>query len=45
MSVVNDIIKDIPIPELVRVKQSFDRTCLEDIEDTLYREIKTEKIR
>ena len=44
MSVVNDIIKDIPIPELVKVKQSFDRTSLEDIEDTLYREIKTEKI-
>ena len=29
MSVVNDIIKDIPIPNMVKVRQEFDRTRLE----------------
>lgn len=31
MSVVNDIIKDIPIPNMVKVRQEFDRTRLEDV--------------
>ena len=28
---VNDIIKDIPIPNMVKVRQEFDRTRLEDV--------------
>ena len=31
MSVVNEIIKDIPIPNMVKVRQEFDRTRLEDV--------------
>ena len=31
MRVVNDIIKDIPIPNMVKVRQEFDRTRLEDV--------------
>ena len=31
MSVVNEIIKDIPSPNMVKVRQEFDRTRLEDV--------------
>lgn len=31
MSVVNDIIKDIPLPNMVKVRQEFDRTRLENV--------------
>ena len=31
MSVVNDIIKDIPLPNMVKVRQDFDRTRLENV--------------
>lgn len=31
MSVVNEIIKDIPLPDMVKVRQEFDRTRLEDV--------------
>lgn len=31
MSVVNDILKDIPIPNMVKVRQEFDRTRLENV--------------
>lgn len=31
MSVVNDIIKDIPLPNMVKIRQEFDRTRLENV--------------
>ena len=31
MSVVNEIIRDIPLPDMVKVRQEFDRTRLEDV--------------
>ena len=32
MQVVTDLIKDVPIPKMFRVRQNFDRTCIPDSE-------------
>lgn len=46
MGVVNDIIKDIPLPRMVRLKQAFDHTHIPDdkIPEALWNTLSAEKI-
>ena len=45
MGVVNEIIKDVPIPRMVKIKQSFERTCLEDISGEVLKQLNVEKVK
>jgi hypothetical protein len=44
MGSVNDLLKDVPIPRMVKVHQEFDGTCLTDIPEAVSRELLREKI-
>ena len=44
MSVVNDIIKDIPLPNMVKVRQEFDRTRLENVAAEVRKSLERRKI-
>ncbi len=45
MSVVNDLIKDIPIPRMVPVRQIFDRSYIEDVPAEVRRELDRPEIK
>ncbi|UUZ85768.1 hypothetical protein LJK88_21105 [Paenibacillus sp. P26] len=40
MSVLNKVLQDIPIPQVVRIRQKFDETKLERPEEVLIQELK-----
>ena len=44
MSAVNDMIKDIPLPNMVKIRQEFDSTQIDDVEEEVKRILNTEKI-
>ena len=37
MSAVNDMIKDIPLPNMVKIRQEFDSTQIDDVKEKLKR--------
>src|SRR5699024_5687782 len=45
MGIIHDLVKDIPIPNMLKVKQSFDDRKLENVEETLQQELNQEHIR
>lgn len=45
MSVVNEIIKDIPIPRMLKVQQEFSRNRIESVSDEVQRQLNQEKIK
>lgn len=44
MSAVNDIIKDIPLPDMVKIRQEFDSTQIDDVEEEVKKILNTERI-
>ena len=44
MSVVNEMLKDIPIPRMVKVRQHFDESCIDNIPDALRNELSRDAI-
>lgn len=45
MSILEELLKDIPIPKMVKVKQNFDATKIEDFQAALTKELNQEKIK
>ncbi|WP_226670685.1 lactate racemase domain-containing protein [Metabacillus litoralis] len=45
MGILQDLLKDIPVPKMVKVKQSFDNTKIENIEQALNEKLQQESIR
>lgn len=45
MSVLQELVQDIPVPKMVKVKQAFDDTKVEDVEATLQEELQKVKDR
>lgn len=44
MPTMNDLLKDVEIPQVVKVRQKFDHTCLENCSDVLMRRLKEKNI-
>ncbi len=46
MKTITNLIKDVPIPRMVKIRQNFDRTCIpeSDIPDTIRRELEREEL-
>ncbi len=45
MGILQDLLKDIPVPKMVKVKQKFDSTKIEDLERALYEKLQQKSIR
>lgn len=45
MSILEELLKDIPIPKMAKVKQNFDATKIEDFQAALTKELNQEKIK
>src|SRR5690625_6830847 len=45
MSIIHELVKDIPIPKMLKVKQTFADERLSDVEETLHQELDQEHIR
>lgn len=45
MGILQDLLKEIPIPKMVKVKQHFDNTKIEDLEQALNEKLQLESIR
>jgi len=45
LSILEELLKDIPIPKMVKVRQNFDSTCIENLEAALRDELNQEKIK
>jgi hypothetical protein len=44
MSSVNDILKNVPIPKFIKVRQSFDKSCLSDVPSAVRTELNCDAI-
>ncbi len=44
MGSVNDMLREIPIPKLVKVRQTFDKACLSDVASTVQNELRRDAI-
>lgn len=45
MSILNELLKDIPVPKMLKVRQSFDDTKLDDVDGALNEALQKEEIR
>src|SRR5690606_34485638 len=45
LSILEELLKDIPIPKMAKVKQNFDATKIEDFQAALTKELNQEKIK
>ncbi|KAB7709178.1 DUF2088 domain-containing protein [Bacillus aerolatus] len=45
MGIIHELVKDIPVPKMVKVKQFFDDTKVEDLEQALMKQLQREVIR
>ncbi|SIS38583.1 hypothetical protein SAMN05421687_101629 [Salimicrobium flavidum] len=45
MGVLHDLVKDIPVPKMAKVEQSFDRTELENFSEELERKLHEEVLK
>lgn len=45
MNVIHALLRDVPIPKMVRVRQQFDDTCLADVEQAVRQQLGQAKIR
>ena len=45
MPTIHELIKDVPLPRMVRVKQTFPDGTIEDIREAVWKELSQEKIR
>lgn len=45
MGIIHELVKDIPIPKMVKVEQTFDDTKIENYEEALQAELNQEKIK
>lgn len=44
MGAVNEIIRNVPLPKMIKIEQSFERDCLHDIQAAVRRELEQPKI-
>ncbi|WP_273122398.1 lactate racemase domain-containing protein [Bacillus weihaiensis] len=45
MGILKDLLKDIPVPKMAKVKQNFDQTKIEDVEQAINEKLQVEAIR
>lgn len=45
MGIIQELVKDIPMPKMVKVKQTFDNEKLDDVESALHQELNQDHIR
>ncbi|APH05805.1 lactate racemase domain-containing protein [Bacillus weihaiensis] len=45
MGILKDLLKDIPVPKMAKVKQNFDQTKIEDVEQAINEKLQVETIR
>ena len=45
MGIIHELIKDTPLPNMVRIHQSFDASQIDDVHEAVWKELSQEKIR
>ena len=45
VSIIHELVKDIPLPKMVKIRQTFDRTQIEDVPQAVWAELSQERIR
>ena len=45
VSIIHELVKDIPLPKMVKIRQTFDRTQIEDVAQAVWAEWSQSRIR
>ena len=43
--IIHELVKDVPLPRMVRVRQTFDAAQIDDVHEAVWKELSQEKIR